>query len=397
MEYRQRIIDAVRDADSFVGMTLSGPPKSAECDWRRIVVRPVELARGRALQAVLHGDEKRHARTLNPDDLEGELTTFLDMGFLHVNVQSTRGDLHIRITRKGKALISTGKPSAASPPEPRAHDRVKAYPLPSDQPDAFLEALGIMRNGRVRASMQDKYRQINHFLELLGHTRVVEAPPAGGLRIVDCGCGRALLTFAACHYLRDTLGIPVNATGVDRNENVIAAAEALRARLDERNVELANAPIGEYVPPQPPQIVLSLHACDTATDDALAQGVRWEAPLILAAPCCQHELHHRIKRKEFKAVLRHGILRERTADVLTDALRAAALRVMGYKAEVIEFISPGHTARNLMIRAEKTHGLDARKAAAEYRALRDFWEVSPAIERLLGAAFAERLAETTGS
>jgi SAM-dependent methyltransferase len=212
------------------------------------------------------------------------------------------------------------------------------------------------------------------------------------VRIVDCGCGRALLTLAACHYLRDVCGKAVHCVGIDADPEVIASAEKLRARLGERDVELVEAHIADYEPPAQPHVVLSLHACDTATDEALACAVAWRADLILAAPCCQHELHRALDRREFRAVLRHGILRERTADILTDALRAAALRVMGYKADVIEFIAPGHTAKNLMIRADRARGIDRRAAARDYEALRDFWGVQPAIEPLLGKGFGKWVA-----
>jgi SAM-dependent methyltransferase len=210
--------------------------------------------------------------------------------------------------------------------------------------------------------------------------------------MLDCGCGRAFLTLAAYHYLRERGGRSVQLVGVDADAEVIARASELRDKLGYGEVQFARSRILDYDPPQPPQALFSLHACDTATDEAIAQGVKWRADLILCAPCCQHEFHHQIARPEFRAALRHGILRERTADILTDALRAAALRVMGYRTDVMEFISSGDTPKNLMIRAERSSGAVPPRAAAEYLALRDFWGVKPCIEELLGASFKERLA-----
>jgi SAM-dependent methyltransferase len=395
MDYQTAILTAISDESRFVRLVFSGPSRSSQGEWRKIVVRPVMLAAGRALQAVLEAERKESRRTLQPDDAGTAIGEFFAMHFRHIHLLCTDEDLHVRITRKGKALVKVGKPSVTELPVAASHDRAKEYPIPPDKADPFLERLGIMRKGRVRASMQDKFRQINHFLEILSHTRLLrEGPLEGGdgaLRIVDCGCGRALLTFAACHYLRDIMGKAVACVGVDANAEVIASAEKLRATLDEADMELVHAAIAEYDSDRAPNLVFSLHACDTATDEALARGVAWKADLIMAVPCCQHELHHSLDRPEFRAILQHGILRERTADILTDALRAAALRVMGYKADVIEFISPGHTAKNLMIRAERVRGIDRQAFAREYLALREFWGVQPAIERLLGEEFQARL------
>ena len=393
MEYSEEIVNALRDERRFIRLTLSGPAKPDEAEWQRVVLRRVLLSSGPRIQAVLQGKRKQVTQTLPDNELEPRLRDFLDMGFRHINLQCADGDLHVRITRKGKALVSRGKPSVAAAPLAAAHDREKDYPFPANRPDAFLEKLGIMRNGRVVAAMRDKFRQINQFLKLLCGTKLLRGRPEERIRMVDCGCGRAFLTFAAYHYLRDRLGLSVELVGVDADDDVLASAANLREAVGVEELELVRARIGDYEPTAPPQVVLSLHACDMATDEAIAQGVRWGAELILCVPCCQHELHHRIlSRKEFRAALRHGILRERMADILTDALRAAALRVMGYKAEVIEFISPGHTAKNLMIRAEKTRGVRIRDAAREYLALRDeFLNVTPCIEQLLGQEFANRL------
>ena len=346
-----------------------------------------------ALQAVLQGARKQHTLMVDPGEMAARFNEWMGMGFRNIHLQCTDRDVHVRISKKGKALVKQGKPSVAELPDAREHDREKQYPLPASRPDDFLEQVGIMRNGKVVAAMRDKFRQINHFLELLQQTQVVREHKGDTLRLVDCGCGRALLTFAACHYLRDVCGLSVQVAGVDANGEVIASARGLCERLGETDVELVQARICDYVAEAQPDVVLSLHACDTATDEALGAAVRWGAGAIMAAPCCQHELHHRLARPEFRATLRHGILRERAADIATDSLRAAALRVMGYRTDVIEFISPGHTAKNLMIRAEKARAMRRKEAAREYLALRDFWSVTPAIEGMLGVGFADVLAD----
>ena len=383
MEHIEELLAALKAPARLVRLTFSGPRDPARALWQRITVRPVEIGGARLLQVVMQGQRKEEASNFSPAEAPARLDDFMAMQFEHIDLQCSDLDLHVRITRKGKALVSRGKPSAQAAPD-AAHDREKRYAFPADSQDPFLERMGIMHRGFVVGAMQDKFRQINHFLELLGHTRLFRDPPKDRIvHLVDCGCGKAFLTFATYHYLKDIKGVAVSVTGVDANPEVIDRAEEVRERLGAHEVRLVKSRIWDFTPPEPPNAVLSLHACDTATDEAIAQGVKWGADLIICAPCCQHELHQRIARPEFRALLRHGILRERMADVLTDALRAAALRVLGYQAEVIEFIDPEHTAKNLMIRAEKSPNVQRLDAATEYLRLREFWGVQPSIELLL--------------
>ena len=181
--------------------------------------------------------------------------------------------------------------------------------------------------------------------------------------------------------------IRANVTGIDRNREVIEKCAALRDRLGWDGLAFHVAEIGAYEPAAAPDLVLSLHACDTATDEAIAKGVLAGSRAIVAAPCCQHELHHKIKSTQFAAVLRHGILRERLADILTDTFRALALQVMGYRTQVVEFVSADATPKNLLLRAEKVRDPGDADAIREYAELKNFWVVEPAIEGLLGEQF----------
>lgn len=393
MEHIEEIIAALKDSTRLVRLTFSGPRDPGNALWQRVTVRPVEIGGARMLQAVQQGQRREEAVNFTPEEAPARLDDFLAMQFEHIDLQCTDMDMHVRVTRKGKALVSRGKPSAAGATG-ATHDREKRYAFPADAQDPFLERMGIMHHGFVVGAMQDKFRQINHFLELLSHTSLFRDPPKDKIiHMVDCGCGKAFLTFATYHYLKDIKGVTVSVTGIDSNAEVIDRAEEMRELLNVPEVRLVKSRIWDFQPHEPPNVVLSLHACDTATDEAIAQGVKWGADLIVCVPCCQHELHQRIARPEFRAVLRHGILRERLADTLTDALRAAALRTMGYQAEVIEFIDPEHTAKNLMIRAEKSSTVNRLDAATEYMRLREFWGVQPSIELLLEDEMEEWLAK----
>jgi hypothetical protein len=226
------------------------------------------------------------------------------------------------------------------------------------------------------------------FCAALGEVPLETAEP---LEVVDCGSGSAYLTFAAYHYLAHVRGLAARVTGIDSDPEAVTKSVRLREALGWSDMEFDLGRIAEFTPGRRPQIVLSLHACDTATDEAIALGVRAGSELILAAPCCQHELFDQLAAPLFRPVLRHGVLRQRLADVLTDTFRALAVRIMGYRTDVVEFVSPEHTTKNLMIRAVRADMPLPAQLVQEYRELRDFWQVRPSIEALLGEAFAARV------
>jgi hypothetical protein len=306
-------------------------------------------------------------------------------------VRSTGEDLNVQITPKGKAIIRRDTPAEARQPQ-LEHDVSKELPIPADKPDRFMQTIGIMSaDGRVKASMQGKFAQINEFLKLLEHTGALESFDHSPVNILDCGCGSAHLTLAAYHYLNDLRGIPASLAGVDVNATLMDKDNAYSRDLglSEADACFYTSAIADFVPVVPPDIVIALHACDTATDDALALGIRYGASLMMAAPCCHHHLNQQLQAVDpFRPVLRHGILKERMADLLTDSFRALILRIMGYKTDVIEFISSEHTNRNLMIRAVRRTPPGNPAFVREYLDLKAFWNVTPYLETLLGDDFA---------
>lgn len=387
---RALIDDAVRAAD-FRRATFAGVARGANpAGWVRVVVRPVELRGGRFLQFVYHDARQVRTHNVAPEDAAAPLDELLAVGFSAVHLDTDAGQTDIRLSKKGKVLV--GRTAApAAPPADAAHNRAKDVPLPEGRADHLLEALGIMtHDGRVKPTMRAKFTQVNEFLKHLAHTL-----DDAGLRdlgrpveILDCGSGSGHLTLAAHHYLNDVLGIPARVTGLDANPHVVEKTTEAAQRLG-ADAAFACGRIGAFEGSA--DVVLALHACDTATDDAIAQAVRAGARLLLSVPCCHQALNAVVKpdgaAEVLRPVLRHGILHQRTADVLTDAFRALALRIVGYRTDVVEFVSPEHTARNLMIRA--TRGLPPGEPAfvAEYRDLCHFWGVVPYIEAALGESF----------
>lgn len=389
--YRALVKGAVMDDQTFLRLTLSKKLREDGTPWEKITVRPVRIRGRMGLQFSYFDPGKDVTKNYFGDEAVARLDDALAMPFSQVHVQTTSADTHVRVTRKGKALVTTGRPSRAEREPVLLHDRAKDYLLPA-RPDPFLQALGIVNNeGQVRAGMQGKFHQVNEFLRLI--ERVLRDADTAGrtLHVVDCGCGNAYLTFAAYHYLSNMRGLPAQVIGVDVNDELVGKCAELRDSLGWPGLEFRASSIAEFTPLEPPDVVLSLHACDTATDEAIARGIVWGSRVILAAPCCQHELHSQLRALLFRPVLRHGILRERLADILTDTFRALALRIMGYRTSVIQFVSPEHTSKNLMIRAVK--GLKAGHAPSvrEYNSLKEYWGVEPSIERLLGSTIRQFL------
>jgi SAM-dependent methyltransferase len=336
------------------------------------------------------------------------LSEILERNPRHINLLARDKDWHARLSKSGRWLVSRGKPSQA-PVLPMGelpgHDRGHSYPLPSE--DAAVQKLFVETglfglSGRLRGEAADKYRQVQHYLELLRPLDVwtAERPDGRPLRVVDAGCGKAYLSLAL-YLFAERQGLPIELVAVDRNPAVIESVARSAERLGYENAEVRAQSIEEFANSTTGEtdLLVSLHACDTATDEAIAAGVRMGAKAIVLAPCCQHELVAQMEEharsgsppggEASSAITGHGLLLHRQADIVTDALRAAALEMFGYKADVLEFVSPEHTARNLMIRAELRNESPARehamaKGRSTYLALAAAWDVHPAMERLLG-------------
>jgi SAM-dependent methyltransferase len=336
--------------------------------WRKLVVdgvtaTPVSLRRGPVVKVV----DGPRTETVPRSDWPGRLDALLEAAH-NVHLLAPDGDTHARRTKKGQWLVSRGKPSSVAAPS-AGHDRARVHALPSDHP--LFKATKIGR---------DKERQVQHYIELLRTLPVWERER---IRVVDAGCGKAYMSLALVAYGRE-VGTRVELVGLDTNVQVIETVQAIAEGLGYDEARFEATTIDAYASDVPIDLLVSLHACDTATDEAIAAGVRLGAGSIVVAPCCHHELAGQIARLDKDALLRHGLLLGRQADLVTDALRAAALEMLGYRVEVMEFISAEHTAKNVMLRAQRAPSpARASRAAAEYAALRAAWGVDPAIGRLL--------------
>ena len=396
------------------------------CDdgHRKSVLRPVEIQGKSMYQDTRTGGPSAAVANYSRNRAKELVRAMLESDFSEVHVQSADGDFHGRVTKKGRVLTSRSRRLQRAAAGPAAHDRAKDYPLEKCGSPLLLQALGFAGpDGKLLPSMHAKYRQVNEFLraieavleesEVRSPKSEVQSPgsenastcnselatcnarraaPRAALRIVDAGCRRAYLSFATRAYLAQTLGVEAELTGVDIRPDIVATCRATAERLDlaPPAAEFVAADIAAFRPSAAPDLVTSLHACDTATNIAIARGVEWGARAIVSVPCCQHEIQKTLRADgASRALLRHGILRERLADLLADALRAALLRVVGYRVRVVEFVEPEATGRNVMLRAVRGVRPGAGDAVDEYLALRDEWKVRPPLEELL----ADRLAE----
>ena len=373
--------ELISDQNNFVRAVLSGRRRNMQTEYERIDIRPVQLKDGLRLQLILSEEKQDTTKNIGID--ADKILELLNSGYANVLVEFTTGSYSLRITKKGEALIHEAKGVFE---RSVSHDRTKERLL--DASDPFLIEVGISdHKGSIKPSMQDKYRQVEEFLRILEPALPEKKEK---LSIVDLGCGHAYLTFATHQYLRKSgidahvIGIDVRENSRDRN-NAIAKKLGITDSIEFRAEEISETSIDSA------DIAIALHACDTATDDAIAWGVQHGVQLLLIAPCCHHDLQVQIQDipEPWPMLTRHGIMRERLGDLLTDSFRTQILKLLGYRVDAIEFVGGEHTPRNLMIRATKTGAKPEPVDIARYKEMLAQWNVNPAL--------AQRLAKELGA
>lgn len=272
--------------------------------------------------------------------------------FRQLNAWSGERELSARYTSKGKLLTHENK-LASAPQKRLLHDRAKEYALPDGVAVPALVDVGVMSaDGHIVKAMADKYKQINRFLELIDDC-LGELPKGSPFYAIDFGCGKSYLTFVVYHYLKNVRGLNVSMTGIDLKADVMASCNALSSKYGYTGLKFAACDIGEFAPDKKVDMVLSLHACDTATDLVLYNAIRWNAEYIFSAPCCQHEINMQLTKNSVPLLSEYGIVKERYAALLTDTVRAKLLTAYGYKTQLMEFVELTHTPKNLLLRAQR--------------------------------------------
>lgn len=372
----------------FLQATLSSPrDKSGEAP-AKTVVRPVKLKEGLRYQFESHFANKVTHLNLQAEEAADRLIGLLASEYRQALVKTADADVQLLLNNKGKATVRKQPASGKAREAVQDHNRKKNRILEEGKPAPFLVELGIMTpEGRVHAKKQDKFRQINRFLEMVSD--VLDALPQGReLKIVDFGCGKSYLTFALYHLLAVEQGRDISVVGLDLKQDVISFCSDLAKKLGYGKLRFLVGDIGQYEGQESADMVVTLHACDTATDAALAKAVGWGASVIMSVPCCQHEAFRQIENGTLAPLLSQGLLKERFAALATDAVRGNLLEVLGYKVNMLEFVDPEHTPKNLLIRAVASPHKELSAAKWEqYESFRDFLCLSPALESMI----AERL------
>lgn len=322
--------------------------KAKNCEYRKVQI----LKKEKNYQIEKYTQKQVFHENLDKEELEVYLLQELGTHFFQMNVWNAKVEYQMMISKKGKVHIIENNCTKTAPKEQTGHNRKKKYLIPEGEMIEPLVDMGIFtKEGKIVHSMYDKYRQINRFVELVDDA--VKNRELTYLNIIDFGCGKSYLTFILYHYFTNIRKIPVHMTGLDLKEDVIEKCNLAAKKYDYENLHFELGDICGYQSNEQVDMVITLHACDTATDHALYHAVRWNTEMIFSVPCCQHELNSQIQSENYSILTRYGLIKERTAALMTDAIRANLLEACGYKTDILEFVDFAHTPKNLLIRAKK--------------------------------------------
>lgn len=367
-DFLARLADAIGDG-SLVRLTL-GKPRGADATLQNLFIRPVALQSGAHLSFVFRHATQDLTKNHPPAEALAEIRRLLGRDFHSAHLFTTARSWQLEFNKKGEPRLSRGPGVAAE--SDASHDRPKERLLP-DASQSWLQALGVTAsNGAVKTGMADKHRQIHKFVELLSHLAAnAPFPSDHPIAITDMGCGKGYLTFATHDYFNLVARRPALVTGIEARAGLVAACNQIASATGRQATLCFQEGTIDSVRLDRLDVLIALHACDTATDDALFRGVQGGAALLVVAPCCQKELRPQLRAAPVLApALRHGIFQERHAEFATDALRALLLEWAGYDTKVFEFISTEHTAKNVMIAATR-RAAPARDEAVAHR-IREF-------------------------
>ena len=378
-------IEQIIDDQAFIFGVLSNVKKGIEKTYNKVDIKPVIIKNERLYQISCYYDQKVKHENLTAEALKAYFAKVLGPYFKQGQLYTKTADLQILFNKKGEGTILKKAPTRFQ--VNLDHNRKKQYLIAEGTPCDFMIALGVMdAEGKVFKKMYDKFRQLNKYLEFVDDS----LPYLGeDLSIIDFGCGKAYLTFALYYYLVKLKGRQVKIIGLDLKEDVIDFCNTTATKLGYHGLTFKMGDIKDFEFNGNVDMVVSLHACDTATDEALGKAVGWGAKVIYAVPCCQHELFNQMKNDQMAPLLKHGIVRDKLATIVTDTLRAQALEAVGYTVQMLEFIDMTHTPKNILIRAFKTDKT-SEALLADYHAYEAFmnnWQVKPRIDVVLSKYF----------
>lgn len=375
--------------EQLLGIVISAPRQKES--YRRIRIRALDCRGALRFQAAFWDGKKEFHKNYEKEALIPELMVWMSRDYRQLQAESTKYTASALVSKKGTVTVKKKVRAAEAKQADMTHNRTKQYLLPEGEPVPFLVKLGVMTpEGKVVKAKYDKFRQINRFLEFVQDI-LPKLPKGREINIIDFGCGKSYLTFAMYYYLKELKGYPVRIIGLDLKEEVIRHCGELAVRYGYDKLSFTCGDIASYEGVDHVDMVVTLHACDLATDYALEKAVGWGAKVILSVPCCQHELNKQLQNPVLQPVLEYGLIKERMAALYTDAIRAQILEYRGYNTQILEFIDMEHTPKNILLRAvfrKKNEMSQAeeekrKKAGEQVKELIQFLHADPAIVRLL--------------
>lgn len=380
----QEQINQLLSSQTFYQAIISSPMKKGEDIAKKVTVRPIQLKEGLVYQFEYFYDKKVLHKNINVNEVSELIMKLMTEKYKQSLVKADGLQLHVLANKQGKVTVKRKGNTEEVKPVILEHNRTKKRIFEEGKPVAFLVELGIMTSeGKIHAKKQDKFRQINRFIEMVDDV-VAYLPREKQLKIIDFGCGKSYLTFALYHYLAIEHHYDVDIIGLDLKADVIEFCNELANKLKYDHLRFLVGDIADYNDVAEADMIVTLHACDTATDAAIGKAVQWGASVIMSVPCCQHELFPQLQQPTLSTIFDQGLLKERFASLATDGMRGQLLEVLGYKVQMLEFIDPEHTPKNLLIRAVKPTELTFNKQKwAAYEQFRNFIGVSHSLENIL--------------
>lgn len=367
---------------------LSNLRRKHEDSFDKVDIKPVLIKDEIKLQFTYNYKTKVLHENLELVESVVKIEELLAENFRQGMIFTKEADYQILISKKGSAKILKKSPTKKE--VNLSHDRKKEYIIEDGKPCNFLIRLGVMNEkGKVVSKRYDKFRQINRFLEMVADV-IPSIDKDKTLNIIDFGCGKSYLTFALYYYLVDILSLDVNIIGLDLKDDVIKFCNEVALDLNYDKLNFIHGDIKDFEGSRDVDMVVTLHACDIATDAALVKAVNWESQVILSVPCCQHEFYDKVENLVLEPMLKHGIIKEKLSSLVTDSLRANVLEILGYQVQLLEFIDMEHTPKNILIRAIKTNNRNKKEAMDSYIKFKEFWGLD---DLYIEEEFGDRLRE----
>jgi len=355
---------------SLIYVVFATPLNKEENKFKKITVKPISSNDNIIYQLEKFTDKQAFHENINETDIVSRILELASQ-YKNANIFTVEADYQVLISKKGSMRIVKLSPTKTM--SLGFHNKTKKYIIPDNEPCDFLIELGVMnKDGKVLAKKYDKFKQINKFLEIVDDS-LDKASLKSDYKIIDFGCGKAYLTFALYYYFYKIKKVNVQIVGLDLKTDVINFCNDVAKKLNYSHLRFENGDIKDYNTNLDIDMVVTLHACDNATDAALVKAIKWNTDIVLSVPCCQHEFYDKIDNNNLEPMLKHGLIKERLSSLVTDSLRSLFLETKGYKVQLVEFVDMEHTPKNILIRAVKSKIRE--EAKKEYEDFKKFWRL----------------------